>query len=102
MAEDINLSPEFALSPDSSGRLFNGSCVSFVEDRVDICDIVEGWGKILDDDNDGQPEFLTPALPRSFSHESDFTRITEFGKACHGIDTALKLWKRRKEIANSK
>ena len=45
LAVDINLSPELALSPDSSGRLFNGTCVSFVEDRVDICDMVDRWRK---------------------------------------------------------
>ena len=44
-------------------------------------------GEILDDGNDGKPEFLTPALPRSFavSHE------------LQGTDTALKLEKTRSE-----
>ena len=35
-------------------------------------------GEILDDGKDGKPEFLTPALPRSFavSHELQGTDMT--------------------------
>ena len=31
--------------------------------------------EILDDGNDGKPEFLTPALPRSFASHSRIERI---------------------------
>ena len=31
--------------------------------------------EILDDGNDGKPEFLTPALPRSFASHSRIDRV---------------------------